>query len=92
MIPPEAMGFYWAFPLAVFIGIPGVIILAQDEIIQEKQSGTAAWIISKPAARSAFILTKLLSNLIGALVFIVALPGWSRWARLTWRPTRWSLR
>jgi ABC-2 type transport system permease protein len=75
MIPPEALGFYWALPMMVFVGIPGVIILAQDEIIQEKQSGTAAWILSKPAARSAFILTKLLSNIAGALVFIVALPG-----------------
>jgi ABC-2 type transport system permease protein len=75
MIPPEALGFYWAFPLAIFIGIPGVIIMAQDEIIQERQSGTAAWILSKPASRPAFILTKLLSNLFAALVFIVTLPG-----------------
>jgi ABC-2 type transport system permease protein len=75
MIPPESLGFYWAFGLAVLFGIIGVIILAQDEIIQERQSGTAAWILSKPAARSAFILTKLLSNLLGALIFIVVLPG-----------------
>jgi ABC-2 type transport system permease protein len=75
MIPPESSGFYWAFPLALLFGIAGVIVLAQDEIIQERQSGTAAWILSKPAARSAFILTKLLSNLFGALIFIVVLPG-----------------
>jgi len=75
MIPPESEGLYWAFPLMVIFGIVGVIILAQDEIIQERQSGTAAWILSKPAARSAFILTKLLSNLFGALIFIVVLPG-----------------
>ena len=75
MIPPESQGLYWAFPLMVIFGIVGVVILAQDEIIQEKQSGTAAWILSKPAARSAFILTKLLSNLLGALIFIVILPG-----------------
>ena len=75
MVPPEALGFYWAFPLMVMFGIVGAVILAQDEIIQEKQSGTAAWILSKPAARSAFILTKLLSNLLGALIFIVVLPG-----------------
>jgi len=56
-------------------GSIGAIILAQDEVIQEKQSGTAAWILSKPAARQAFILTKLLSNTIGMLVFIVGLPG-----------------
>ena len=75
MIPPEAMGFYWAFPLMVMFGIVGAVILALDEIIQEKQSGTAAWILSKPAARSAFILTKLLSNLLGALIFILVIPG-----------------
>jgi ABC-2 type transport system permease protein len=75
MLPPESLGFYWAFPLMVIFGIAGVVILAQDEVIQEKQSGTAAWILSKPAARSAFILTKLISNLFGALIFIVVLPG-----------------
>jgi ABC-2 type transport system permease protein len=75
MIPPESVGFYWALPLAILFGIAGVVILTQDEIIQEKQSGTAAWILSKPAARSAFILTKLLSNLLGALIFIVVLPA-----------------
>lgn len=63
------------FSMVIMTGTMGAIILAQDEIIQEKQSGTAAWILSKPAARPAFILTKLLSNIGGALVFIVALPG-----------------
>ncbi len=75
MIRPEALGFYWSLPLAVLSGIAGVVILAQDEILQERQTGTAAWIISKPAARSSFILTKLFSNLFGVLIFIVALPG-----------------
>jgi ABC-2 type transport system permease protein len=50
-----------------------MIIIAQDEVIHEKQSGTAAWVLSKPIARPAFILTKLLSNVIGALVIIVGL-------------------
>jgi ABC-2 type transport system permease protein len=74
-LPPEVGGVSMYFTMVMMAGIIGVIILAQDEIIQEKQSGTAAWIISKPAARPAFILTKLLSNTIGASVFIVALPG-----------------
>lgn len=75
VIPPEASGLYWALPMMVIFGIAGMVIMAQDEIIQEKQTGTAAWILSKPAARQAFILTKLLSNLFGALIFIVVLPG-----------------
>lgn len=74
-LPPEVGGMMMYFAIAVMAGTIGAIILAQDEIIQEKQSGTAAWILSKPAARPAFILAKLLSNTIGALVFIVALPG-----------------
>jgi ABC-2 type transport system permease protein len=74
-LPPEVGGVMMYFSIIVMTGTIGVIILAQDEIVQEKQSGTAAWILSKPAARPAFILTKLLSNSIGALVFIIAVPG-----------------
>jgi ABC-2 type transport system permease protein len=71
----EVEGVTMYFSMLAMAGTIGVITLAQDEIIQEKQSGTAAWILSKPAARPAFILSKLASNSIGALVFIVALPG-----------------
>ena len=74
-LPPGSMGLSYFFTIAVMASSIGVIILAQDEVIQEKQSGTAAWILSKPASRPAFILTKLLSNVIGALVFLVAIPA-----------------
>jgi ABC-2 type transport system permease protein len=74
-LPPEVGAVMQYFGIVFMTGTLGAIILAQDEVIQEKQSGTAAWILSKPAARTAFILTKLLSNTTGVLVFIVALPG-----------------
>jgi len=74
-IPPEIPDILYYFQIAVLAGTIGMIIMAQDEVIQEKQSGTAAWILSKPAARRSFILAKLLSDAIGALAFIVALPG-----------------
>ncbi len=74
-LPPEVGAVMMFFSIVVMTGTLGVIVLAQDEVIQEKQSGTAAWILSKPAARSAFILTKLLSNTIGMLVFIIVIPG-----------------
>jgi ABC-2 type transport system permease protein len=74
-MPAEVWGVYAYFTILSLAGPIGVIILAQDEVIQEKQTGTAAWILSKPASRQAFILTKLLSNIIGALVFIVLVPG-----------------
>jgi len=53
----------------------GIVVLAQDEIIGEKRSGTAAWILSKPVSRSAFVLSKLLGNLPGIVVIQVLLQG-----------------
>jgi len=75
-IPPtDVMALTLFFAFDVIFGSIGMVILAQDEIIQEKQSGTAAWILSKPVSRHAFILTKLLSNAIGGLIFIVGIPA-----------------
>jgi ABC-2 type transport system permease protein len=73
--PEEALTQTWGvyFGFTSIFGTIGMIITAQDEVIHEKQSGTAAWVLSKPIARPAFILTKLLSNVIGALVIIVGL-------------------
>jgi ABC-2 type transport system permease protein len=73
--PPSAKGLDFYFTMAMLAGSIGIVILAQDEVIMEKQTGTAAWILSKPAARQGFILTKLLSNTIGVLIFIVVLPA-----------------
>jgi ABC-2 type transport system permease protein len=73
--PPDLMALTLFFTFAVLAGSIGMIIQAQDEVIQEKQSGTAAWILSKPVARQSFLLTKMLSNIIGGLVFIVTLPA-----------------
>lgn len=53
----------------------GVVILGQDAIIQEKQSGTAAWILSKPASHNAFILSKISANALGILVTIIMVQG-----------------
>jgi ABC-type Na+ efflux pump permease subunit len=36
----------------------GVIILTQSDIVEEKLSGTAEWVLSSPLSRSAFILSK----------------------------------
>jgi len=52
-----------------------VVIVMQDAVVGEKQSGTAAWVLSKPAARPAFILSKLAANSVGVLVTMVLLPG-----------------
>ena len=53
----------------------GVIIIMQDAIVGEKQSGTAAWVLSKPVSREAFVVTKLTGNLAGILAMIILAPG-----------------
>ena len=53
----------------------GVIILCQDLIVDEKQSGVAEWLLSKPVARRSYILAKLIATLVAALSLMIALPS-----------------
>ncbi len=53
----------------------GVVVLAQDEIIGERRSGTAAWILSKPVSRLSFVMSKLLGNAPGIAAVMVLVPG-----------------
>lgn len=55
------------------IGI-GIIIQMQSSLIGERQSGTAAWILSKPASRMAMILAKFGANALSFLGVAVLLP------------------
>lgn len=62
----------------VFLGLFatfGVCILMQGAIVGEKQSGTAAWILSKAVSRPAFLLAKLAGNTLGVAVTIVFVQG-----------------
>jgi len=73
-VPPnEAMAVFLIMSL-VALAI-GVIIIAQEAIIDEKRSGTAAWILSKPVSRVAFILAKLIAHGLGLLVTGIVIPG-----------------
>jgi ABC-2 type transport system permease protein len=63
---------------AVFAGVfpaVAVVIIMQGVLVGEKKDGTAAWVLSKPAARPAFILSKMVANSLGVLVTMVVLPG-----------------
>ncbi|MBI1277578.1 MAG: ABC transporter permease subunit [Anaerolineaceae bacterium] len=61
--------------MAGMFGAIGVVIATQGAIIDEKKSGIAAWIMSKPASRPAFILSKLIANGLALLVIIVVVQG-----------------
>jgi ABC-2 type transport system permease protein len=61
----------------------GVNILMQSAIVGEKQSGTAAWILSKPVSRTSFIFSKLLGNAFGVAVTVILIPGLVAYAIIT---------
>jgi ABC-type transport system involved in multi-copper enzyme maturation permease subunit len=63
---------------SIFAGLfpaVGVVIIMQDALVGEKTQGTIAWILSKPVARPAIILSKVASNSLGVLVTMVLVPG-----------------
>ena len=70
----EIMGNNVTAGMFLFLIIAGIavpiaaIVLGQDAIIGEKQSGTAAWVLSKPVSRPAFILAKVCGHALGFLV------------------------
>jgi hypothetical protein len=85
-------GFFGVGAVALALGIT---VLMQDELITEKQLGTAEWVLSKPVSRSAFLLAKLVAHTLGMLVVMVALPSAGVYALLAiysgaltpWRPS-----
>ena len=63
---------------AVFSGLftsIAVVIIMQDAIVGERESGTAAWVLSKPASRTAFVLAKWVASVFGVLITMLVLPG-----------------
>jgi len=53
----------------------GVMIIMQRVLVGEKNSGTAAWVLSKPVTRTAFVVSRLVVNSIGILLTSVFVPG-----------------
>ncbi len=70
----------------VFIGLfpaVGVVIIMQDALVGEKREGTAAWVLSKPVTRHAFILSKVIANAAGIFLSLVFIPGCVAYAILS---------
>jgi ABC-2 type transport system permease protein len=53
----------------------GVMIIMQRVLVREKNSGTAAWVLSKPVTRTAFVVSRLIVNSIAILLTSVIVPG-----------------
>lgn len=75
------MGYTLWVALNVFFefGIPvlaiGTIILSQDLMIGERQNGVAAWLLSRPVTRRAYVLSKLTAHAFPLLALLVGLPA-----------------
>jgi ABC-2 type transport system permease protein len=58
------------------VAIPiGIVITLMGAIVGEKDLGTAAWVLSKPVSRTAFVLSKFVAHLIGFLTTAVIVPA-----------------
>jgi ABC-2 type transport system permease protein len=72
---PLVMGGQMFFSLGMLAVAVGVIVMMQGAILDEKTSGTAAWILSKPVTRGAFLLSKLLANAVSMFVLLIFVPA-----------------
>jgi ABC-2 type transport system permease protein len=71
-VDPQVMLFNLLLGIAAPIA---VCIIMQEAIAGERQSGTAAWTLSKPVSRLAFIGSKLAGNAVGIAVTMVLVQG-----------------
>ena len=70
---PSVLFMYGIFG-GMFVAF-GVMIIMQRVLIWEKQAGTAAWVLSKPVTRTAFVVSRLVVNAIAILLSSVFVPG-----------------
>jgi len=70
---PPLLLMYGVFG-GMFVAI-GVMIIMQQVLVREKRSGTAAWVLSKPVTRTAFVVSRLTVNSIAILLTAVIVPG-----------------
>jgi ABC-2 type transport system permease protein len=74
----DSVGIDLVMLFNVFLGMGapvGVCILMQEAMVGEKQSGTAAWVLSKPVSRLSFLTSKLVGNGLGIAATMVLVQG-----------------
>ncbi len=69
------MGMVVFFQIAGFAVFIGATIFGHDAILKERESGTAAWLLSKPLSRKAFVLSKVFATGIGIMVVVLFAQG-----------------
>jgi ABC-2 type transport system permease protein len=72
---PDGVGPFALYSVMTMFAAIAVAILMQEAIVGEKRTGTAAWVMSKPASRQSFMLAKLVPNAVGVIVTMVLIPS-----------------
>ena len=70
---PDFLFMYGIFG-GMFVAF-GVMVIMQRAIVGEKREGTAAWVLSKPVTRTAFVMSRLIGNTLGIIITSTLLPG-----------------
>lgn len=62
----------------------GAVIVLHGAIIGERQTGTAAWVLTKPASRTSFVIAKFAVHTLALLVVALLLPTSVAYGVLSW--------
>ncbi len=75
------------FQLGGFFALIGAVLATQSAIVGERRSGTAAWVLTKPTTRRAFVLAKFVGITLSFLTLSLVLPAlvWQVQIWLQWR-------
>ena len=72
---PDEIDLFSLYGIMTMFAAIAVAIIMQEEIVGEKRSGTAAWVLSKPVSRPAFLTSKLVPNAIGVVATMIVIPS-----------------
>lgn len=72
---PEGLDIFTLYGVMTMFAAIAVAILMQEEVVGEKRSGTAAWVLSMPVSRPAFLTAKLVPNAVGVVATMIAIPS-----------------
>jgi len=71
---PDEIDAFGLYGIMTMFAAIAVAIIMQEAIVGEKRSGTAAWVLSKPVSRQAFMLSKLVPNAVSVVATMIAIP------------------
>lgn len=71
IMDPVSEGIRALFQLGATALAIGTVILTQGKVIGERQTGIAAWILSKPVSRPAYFLSKVVTHSIGIFIIMI---------------------